>query len=108
MKLIINHSSMQPIYEQIVEQTKKIMHTECGRDDAPISSYLLKILGQCTDLQKAYDALSRKDLSIRYIAREFHVCQSEQCLGRRRRKWPVGKRPSEKADGMGNQEITGV
>ena len=23
MKLIINHSSMQPIYEQIVEQTKE-------------------------------------------------------------------------------------
>ena len=29
MKLIINHSSMQPIYEQIVEQTnEKIMHGE--------------------------------------------------------------------------------
>ena len=29
MKLIVNHSSMQPIYEQIVDQVKdKIMHGE--------------------------------------------------------------------------------
>ena len=31
MKLIVNHSSMQPIYEQIVDQVKdKIMHGELG------------------------------------------------------------------------------
>ena len=35
MKLIINHSSMQPIYEQIVEQIKgKIMQGELKEDTA--------------------------------------------------------------------------
>ena len=35
MKLIINHSSMQPIYEQIVEQIKnKVMHGELEENTA--------------------------------------------------------------------------
>lgn len=35
MKLIVNHSSMQPIYEQIVDQVKdKIMHGELGAGEA--------------------------------------------------------------------------
>lgn len=35
MKLIINHSSMQPIYEQIMEQIKsKVMHGELKEDTA--------------------------------------------------------------------------
>ena len=35
MKLIINHSSMQPIYEQIMEQSKsKVMHGELKEDTA--------------------------------------------------------------------------
>ena len=39
MKLIINHSSMQPIYEQIVEQIKnKVMHGELEEHTAPAST----------------------------------------------------------------------
>ena len=35
MKLIVNHSSMQPIYEQIVDQVKdKIMHGELSAGEA--------------------------------------------------------------------------
>ena len=50
MKLIINHSSMQPIYEQIVEQTKeKIMHGELTEETMLPS---VRTLGQCTDRQK--------------------------------------------------------
>ena len=33
MKIIVDHTSMQPIYEQIVEQIKKqILQEPCGRE----------------------------------------------------------------------------
>ena len=73
MKLIINHSSMQPIYEQIVEQTKeKIMHGELTEETTlPSVRTLAKDLKvSALTVKKAYDASSRKDLSIRYMARE--------------------------------------
>ena len=42
MNLIINHSSMQPIYEQIIGQIKeKIMHGELQEDTM--------LEGQCPD-----------------------------------------------------------
>ena len=41
MDIIVNHSSMQPIYEQIGDQIKEKNHAWCikGRYLAPISSY---------------------------------------------------------------------
>ena len=61
MKLIINHSSMQPIYEQIVEQIKgKIMQGELKEDTAlPSVRALAKELKvSALTVKKAYDALT--------------------------------------------------
>ncbi len=63
MKLIINHSSMQPIYEQIVEQVKnKIMHGELKEDTAlPSVRTLAKELKvSALTVKKAYDALEEE------------------------------------------------
>lgn len=60
MKLIINHSSMQPIYEQIMEQIKsKVMHGELKEDTAlPSVRVLAKELKvSALTVKKAYDAL---------------------------------------------------
>lgn len=63
MKLIINHSSMQPIYEQIVEQIKtKVMHGELKEDTAlPSVRTLAKELKvSALTVKKAYDVLEEE------------------------------------------------
>lgn len=63
MKLIINHSSMQPIYEQIMEQIKsKVMHGELKEDTAlPSVRVLAKELKvSALTVKKAYDALAEE------------------------------------------------
>ena len=63
MKLIINHSSMQPIYEQIVEQIKnKVMHGELEENTAlPSVRVLAKELKvSALTVKKAYDALEEE------------------------------------------------
>ena len=63
MKLIINHSSMQPIYEQIVEQIKsRVMHGELKEDTAlPSVRTLAKELKvSALTVKKAYDVLEEE------------------------------------------------
>ncbi len=63
MKLIITHSSMQPIYEQIVEQIKtKVMHGELKEDTMlPSVRVLAKELKvSALTVKKAYDALEEE------------------------------------------------
>ena len=63
MKLIVNHSSMQPIYEQIVDQVKdKIMHGELSAGEAlPSVRTLAKELKvSALTVKKAYDALEEE------------------------------------------------
>ena len=63
MKLIINNSSMQPIYEQIVSQIKnKIMHGELEKEEMlPSVRTLAKELKvSALTVKKAYDALEEE------------------------------------------------
>ena len=63
MNLIINHSSMQPIYEQITGQIKeKIMHGELQEDTMlPSVRTLAKELKvSALTVKKAYDALEEE------------------------------------------------
>lgn len=63
MKIIINNSSMQPIYEQIVEQIKnQILHGELHSEDAlPSVRVLAKELKiSALTVKKAYDFLEQE------------------------------------------------
>lgn len=63
MNIIINHSSMQPIYEQIVEQIKtRILHGEGkGGDALPSVRTLAKELKiSALTVKKAYDYLEEE------------------------------------------------
>lgn len=63
MKLIVNHSSMQPIYEQITEQIKtQIAHGSLQREEAlPSVRTLAKDLKiSALTVKKAYDALEEE------------------------------------------------
>ena len=75
MKLIINHSSMQPIYEQIVEQTKeKIMHGELTEETMlPSVRTLAKELKvSALTVKKAYDALEEEGFRPREIGAKLY------------------------------------
>lgn len=65
MKIIINHSSMQPIYEQIVDQVKRqIMEGELAEGSAlPSVRVLAKELRvSALTVKKAYDFLEEEGL----------------------------------------------
>ena len=114
MKLIINHSSMQPIYEQIVEQTKeKIMHGELTEETMlPSVRTLAKdIKVSALTVKKAYDALEQEGFVNTVHGKGSFVACANQNLMLEEKKKEV-EADLEKAIrkgrscGMSNQEIT--
>ena len=114
MKLIINHSSMQPIYEQIVEQTKeKIMHGELTEEATlPAVRTLAKDLKvSALTVKKAYDALEQEGFVNTVHGKGSFVACANQNLMLEEKKKEV-EADLEKAIrkgrscGMSNQEIT--
>lgn len=114
MDIIINHSSMQPIYEQIVNQIKeKIMHGKL-QADTPLPSVRtlakeLKI--SALTVKKAYDSLEEEGFVITVHGKGSFVAFAGQGL------MLEEKRKEVEADletairkgrscGMSNQEIT--
>ena len=66
MKIIVDHTSMQPIYEQIVEQIKKQILQGTLREGAPLDSVrmLAKDLKvSALTVKKAYDALEEEQIA---------------------------------------------
>ena len=114
MKLIINHSSMQTIYEQIVEQTKeKIMHGELTEETTlPSVRTLAKDLKvSALTVKKAYDALEQEGFVNTVHGKGSFVACANQNLMLEEKKKEV-EADLEKAIrkgrscGMSNQEIT--
>lgn len=90
MNLIINHSSMQPIYEQIIGQIKeKIMHGELQEDTMlPSVRTLAKELKvSALTVKKAYDALEEEGfVNTVHGKGSFVVCANQQMLLEEKRK----------------------
>ena len=114
MKLIINHSSIHPIYEQIVEQTKeKIMHGELTEETMlPSVRTLAKDLKvSALTVKKAYDALEQEGFVNTVHGKGSFVACANQNLMLEEKKKEV-EADLEKAIrkgrscGMSNQEIT--
>lgn len=66
MRIIINHSSMIPIYEQIVDQIKKLINDHILQENDPLPSVRtlskeLKI--SALTVKKAYDTLEEEGLT---------------------------------------------
>lgn len=83
MNLIINHSSMQPIYEQIVNQIKEqIMHGQL-QADTPLPSVrtLAKDLKvSALTVKKAYDTLEAEGFVITIHGKGSFVAFANQSL----------------------------
>ena len=114
MDSIVNHSSMQPIYEQIVEQTKeKIMHGELTEETTlPSVRTLAKDLKvSALTVKKAYDALEQEGFVNTVHGKGSFVACANQNLMLEEKKKEV-EADLEKAIrkgrscGMSNQEIT--
>ncbi len=90
MNLIINHSSMQPIYEQIIGQIKeKIMHGELQEDTMlPSVRTLAKELKvSALTVKKAYDALEEESfVNTVHGKGSFVACANQQMLLEEKRK----------------------
>ncbi|XCP84259.1 GntR family transcriptional regulator [Roseburia hominis] len=90
MKLIINHSSMQPIYEQIVDQIKgKIMQGELQEETMlPSVRTLAKELKvSALTAKKAYDTLEEEGFVITVHGKgSFVACANQELMLEQKRK----------------------
>ena len=114
MKLIINNSSMQPIYEQIVAQVRnKIMQGELEEDTAlPSVRTLAKDLRvSALTVKKAYDTQEQEGFVVTVHGKGSFVACANQELMLEEKKKEV-EADLEKAIrkgrscGMSNEEIT--
>lgn len=114
MNLIINNSSMQPIYEQIVSQVKaKIMNGEL-KEDAMLPSVrtLAKELKvSALTVKKAYDALDEEGFIVTVHGKGSFVTMANQALMLEEKKKEVEADlemaiRKGRSCGMNDQELT--
>ena len=113
MNLIINHSSMQPIYEQIVSQIKQMILQGDLREQQPLASVrtLAKDLKvSALTVKKAYDALEEEGFVNTVHGKGSYVAFANQSLLLEEKKKEVEadlERAIRKGRscGMSNQEI---
>ena len=114
MNLIINHSSMQPIYEQICDQIKeKIMHGELQEETMlPSVRTLAKELKvSALTVKKAYDALEEEGFILTVHGKgSFVTCANQELMLEEKRKEVEADLEMAirkgRSCGMSNQEIT--
>ena len=98
MKLIINHSSMQPIYEQIVEQIKGMVMRGELEENTPLPS----VRGMAKDLKvsaltvkKAYDVLTEEGLIVTVHGKGSFVAFANQNVMLEEKKERSGSRSGD-------------
>ena len=114
MNLIINNSSMQPIYEQIVGQIKEqIMSGELKQDAAlPSVRTLAKDLRiSALTAKKAYDALEQEGFVVTVHGKGSFVAGMNPQLAAEERRKEVEKELESairkgKSNGMSTEELT--
>ena len=113
MKLIINHSSMQPIYEQIVDQVKgKIMQEELAADTLlpSVRTLAKEVRVSALTIKKAYDVLESEGFIVTVHGKGSFVAFANEQLRLEEKKKEVGADfetaiRKGRSCGMSNQEI---
>lgn len=113
MNVIINHSSMQPIYEQICDQLKeKIMHGELQEETMlPSVRTLAKELKvSALTVKKAYDALEEEGFVVTVHGKgSFVACANQMTMLEEKKKEVEADLEMAirkgRSCGMSNQEI---
>lgn len=81
MNIIINHSSMIPIYEQIIEQVKNlILKEDLKEDDAlpSVRSLARELKISALTVKKAYDSLEEEGFTITVHGKGTYVAPSNK------------------------------
>lgn len=116
MKIIINNSSMQPIYEQIVAQFKAaIMKGELKEEEMlpSVRSLSKELKVSALTVKKSYDALEEEGFVITVHGKgSFVTCASQELMMEEKRKEVEADLEAAirkgRSLGMSNQEITDV
>ena len=84
MNIIINHSSMQPIYEQIMGQIKeRIMHGELKEDTAlpSVRTFAKELKVSALTVKKAYDGLEEEGFIVTVHGKgSFVACANQETM----------------------------
>ena len=113
MKLIINHSSMQPIYEQICGQIKSlILHGELKEQEGlpSVRSLAKDLRVSALAVKKAYDTLEQEGFIVTVHGKgSFVACAGEESLLEEKRREVEADLElairKGRSCGMSNQEI---
>lgn len=113
MKLIINNSSMQPIYEQIISQIKaKIMCGELKEQEMlpSVRTFAKELKVSALTVKKAYDALEEEGFVVTVHGKGSFVATANQELMLEEKKKEVEADlemaiRKGRSCGMSNQEI---
>ncbi len=114
MNLIINNSSMQPIYEQIISQIKaKIMHGELKEEVMlpSVRSLAKELKVSALTVKKSYDALEQEGFIVTVHGKGSFVTLANQALMLEEKKKEVEADlemaiRKGRSCGMSNQELT--
>lgn len=114
MKLIINHSSMQPIYEQICGQIKdQIIHGEMkeGAMLPSVRALAKELRISALTVKKSYDALEQEGFIVTVHGKGSYVASAnqERLMEEKRREVEAeleGAIRKGRSIGMNNQEMT--
>ena len=114
MKIIINNSSMQPIYEQILGQIKNyIMHGELKEEEMlpSVRSLAKDLRVSALTVKKAYDTLEQEGFVITIHGKgSFVTCANQEIMLEEKKKEVEADLEMAirkgRSCGMSNQEIT--
>ena len=114
MSLIINHSSMQPIYDQIVSQIKdKIMHGEIKEEPMlpSVRSLAKELKVSALTVKKAYDSLELEGFIVTVHGKGSFVASINQAQKMEEKRKEIEEDLEQaikkaRACGMTNEEIT--
>ena len=114
MKIIINNSSMQPIYDQILGQIKNyIMHGELKEEEMlpSVRSLAKELRVSALTVKKAYDTLEQEGFVITIHGKgSFVTCANQEIMLEEKKKEVEADLEMAirkgRSCGMSNQEIT--
>ena len=113
MRIIINHSSMIPIYEQIVDQIKKQINDHILQENDPLPSVRLlskELRISALTVKKAYDTLEEEVLTKTIHGKGTFVTASDKQLALEARRRAVEEEFEKAIDqaknvGLSKEEI---
>ena len=113
MKIIVDHTSMQPIYEQIVEQIKKQILQGTLREGAPLDSVRMLAKDLKVSALTVYDALEEEQLIATVHGKGSFVLGVNPSLLAEEQKREIEQRMEQlvakaRAYGMSDEELRAV